>query len=85
MFKTKYAVEQHKGWWYALKCKTLFGVTIKTEYISRSATTSWNDRDVLFSSFDSEKEAYRCVEKYKKHLREREEFQSQNSEKRWVE
>lgn len=86
MLKTKYAVEQHKGWWYALKCKTLFGITIWTEYISEFGITTFSTRDNLISILFNSEEAAKCaIKRYKERIKKEEDANSQYSKKRWVE
>ena len=83
MFKIKYAVEQHKGWWYALKCTTLFGITLWTEYISEFGITTFSTRDNLISILFNSEEAAKCaIKRYKERIKDAD---TQYSKKQWVE
>lgn len=94
MIETRFATEQHKGWWYALKCTTLFGFTILTEYVCANGY-AWSGRDntILQSDnqFKSQDEALDAIREYKKRqlhlssIAEKEaEFKNKNTPKQWV-
>lgn len=82
MFKTKYAVEQHKGRWYALKCITLFGITVKTEYINLWGDVVFSSRVYGHTEMCSEE---KVIELYKGMLKRNKELEVKNTKKRWIE